>query len=169
MVASEVWDAENKPIEFVCMRSARRAMNIVAEMENALVRIWLSLPKFSSAVSNPCLSVCCYLKLPISVSLCSTCVWLLSTISSISSPLQTDCNGSMTFSTPFQLPCTELHVASWGNKSVCWLMYESKILYSNGFLTCVQLLLWFILSFITVCFSFSVCMCYRSTRRREET
>lgn len=39
MVASEVWDAETKPIEFVCNKGARRAMNIVAEMESALVRI----------------------------------------------------------------------------------------------------------------------------------
>ncbi|XP_040000042.1 thrombopoietin isoform X2 [Xiphias gladius] len=65
MVASEVWDAETKPIDFVCNRSARRAMNIVAEMESAL----------------------------------------------------SDCNGIMTLSTPVQLPCTELHVASWENKS----------------------------------------------------
>ncbi|XP_071348642.1 thrombopoietin isoform X2 [Trachinotus anak] len=27
------------------------------------------------------------------------------------------CNGGMTFSTPIQLPCTELHIASWENKS----------------------------------------------------
>lgn len=65
MVASEVWDAENKPIDFVCNKGARRAMNIVAEMESAL----------------------------------------------------SDCNGSTTLSTPVQLPCTELHVASWENKS----------------------------------------------------
>lgn len=39
MVASEVWDAETKPIDFVCNRAARRAMNVVAEMQNALVRI----------------------------------------------------------------------------------------------------------------------------------
>ncbi|XP_067385071.1 thrombopoietin isoform X4 [Channa argus] len=36
MVASEVWDAEPKPIDFVCNRAARRAMNTVAEMESAL-------------------------------------------------------------------------------------------------------------------------------------
>ncbi|XP_038573962.1 thrombopoietin isoform X3 [Micropterus salmoides] len=65
MVASEVWDAETKPIDFVCNKSARRAMNIVAEMESAL----------------------------------------------------SGCNGSTTLSTPLQLPCTELHVASWKNKS----------------------------------------------------
>ncbi|XP_067385068.1 thrombopoietin isoform X1 [Channa argus] len=65
MVASEVWDAEPKPIDFVCNRAARRAMNTVAEMESAL----------------------------------------------------TDCNGSMTLSSPIQLPCTELHVESWENKS----------------------------------------------------
>lgn len=39
MVASEVWDAETIPIEFVCNKGARRAMNIVAEMKSALVRI----------------------------------------------------------------------------------------------------------------------------------
>ncbi|XP_049888620.1 thrombopoietin isoform X3 [Epinephelus moara] len=65
MVASEVWDAETKPIEFVCNKGARRAMNIVAEVERAL----------------------------------------------------SDCNSSATLPTPVQLPCTELHVASWGNKS----------------------------------------------------
>lgn len=65
MVASEVWDAETKPIEFVCNKGARRAMNIVAEMKSAL----------------------------------------------------SDCNGSTTLSTPVQLSCTELHVASWENKS----------------------------------------------------
>ncbi|XP_038573961.1 thrombopoietin isoform X2 [Micropterus salmoides] len=42
MVASEVWDAETKPIDFVCNKSARRAMNIVAEMESALSPISLS-------------------------------------------------------------------------------------------------------------------------------
>ncbi|XP_034743135.1 thrombopoietin isoform X1 [Etheostoma cragini] len=65
MLASEVWDAETKPIEFVCNKGARRAMNIVAEMERAL----------------------------------------------------SNCNGSTTLSTPVQLPCIELHVASWENKS----------------------------------------------------
>uniref|UniRef100_A0A3B5A222 Thrombopoietin n=1 Tax=Stegastes partitus TaxID=144197 RepID=A0A3B5A222_9TELE len=54
VVASEVWDAETKSIEFVCNRVARRALNIVPEMNNAL------------------------------------------------------------------LPCTELHIASWENKSVRW-------------------------------------------------
>ncbi|KAM7400632.1 hypothetical protein PAMA_005024 [Pampus argenteus] len=66
MVASELWDAETKPVDFVCNRAARRAMNIVAEMQKAL---------------------------------------------------KNDCNGSMTFSTPVQLPCAELHVASWEIKS----------------------------------------------------
>uniref|UniRef100_A0A3B4U0Y5 Zmp:0000001268 n=1 Tax=Seriola dumerili TaxID=41447 RepID=A0A3B4U0Y5_SERDU len=89
MVASEVWDAETKPIDFVCNRATRRAMNIVAEMESS------------------------------------------------------DCNGVMTLSTPVQLPCTELHVASWKNKSVCWHMYESKILYysNSGFITCLAVYL----------------------------
>ncbi|GLD51095.1 solute carrier family 12 member 9-like isoform X1, partial [Lates japonicus] len=65
MVASEVWDAETKPIHFVCNRAARRAMNIVAELESTLK----------------------------------------------------GCDSVMTLSTPVQLPCTELHVASWENKS----------------------------------------------------
>ncbi|XP_042354143.1 thrombopoietin isoform X2 [Plectropomus leopardus] len=65
MVASKLWDAETKPIEFVCDKSARRAMNIVAELQSAL----------------------------------------------------NDCDGLTTLSTLVQLPCTELHVASWGNKS----------------------------------------------------
>ena len=59
----------------------------------------------------------------------------------MSSPWQKDCNGSMTLSTPVQLPCTELHVASWENKSVCWRMYESKILNHSRFLTCLMLIL----------------------------
>uniref|UniRef100_A0A8C2ZM64 Thrombopoietin n=1 Tax=Cyclopterus lumpus TaxID=8103 RepID=A0A8C2ZM64_CYCLU len=37
MVASEVWHTETNPTEFVCNRGARRAMNIVAEMESALL------------------------------------------------------------------------------------------------------------------------------------
>ncbi|XP_055359577.1 thrombopoietin isoform X2 [Betta splendens] len=36
MVATEVWDAETKPKDFVCNRAARRALNIVMEMEGAL-------------------------------------------------------------------------------------------------------------------------------------
>ncbi|XP_053294785.1 thrombopoietin isoform X1 [Pleuronectes platessa] len=73
MVASEVWDAETKPIDFVCNRAARRVLNIVAEMESAL----------------------------------------------------SDCNAVMTLSTPVQLPCTELHVASWEDKSVL-LQYQER-------------------------------------------
>ncbi|XP_023141550.2 thrombopoietin [Amphiprion ocellaris] len=65
VVASEVWDAETKSREFVCNRVARRALNIVPEMNSAL----------------------------------------------------SDCNGMMTLCTPVQLPCTELHIATWENKS----------------------------------------------------
>ncbi|XP_054612525.1 thrombopoietin isoform X3 [Dunckerocampus dactyliophorus] len=36
MLASEVWDAGTKPIDFVCSRSARRAMNIVSEIQTAM-------------------------------------------------------------------------------------------------------------------------------------
>ncbi|XP_035025124.1 thrombopoietin isoform X1 [Hippoglossus stenolepis] len=89
MVASEVWDAETKPIDFVCNRAARRVLNIVAEMESALSPISPSLT---------CLSGYCHLF-------------------SMSLPWQSDCNAVMTLSTPVQLPCTELHVASWENKS----------------------------------------------------
>ncbi|XP_077378214.1 thrombopoietin isoform X1 [Festucalex cinctus] len=65
MLASEVLYAETKPIDFVCSRSARRAMNIVEEMQTAL----------------------------------------------------NNCNTSTILPTPVQLPCTELHVASWERKS----------------------------------------------------
>lgn len=37
VVASEVWDAETKPIEFVCHKGMRRSLNIAADMERALV------------------------------------------------------------------------------------------------------------------------------------
>ncbi|XP_028988168.1 thrombopoietin isoform X1 [Betta splendens] len=65
MVATEVWDAETKPKDFVCNRAARRALNIVMEMEGALG----------------------------------------------------DCSHLRTLSSPVQLPCPALHVASWENKS----------------------------------------------------
>ncbi|XP_019734405.1 thrombopoietin isoform X3 [Hippocampus comes] len=65
VLASQVSYAGSKPIDFVCSRSARRAMNIVAEMQTAL----------------------------------------------------NNCNSSTILPTPVQLPCTELHVASWERKS----------------------------------------------------
>ncbi|XP_077471660.1 thrombopoietin [Stigmatopora argus] len=65
MLASEVQDAETKPIDFVCSRSARRAMNIVTEMQAAL----------------------------------------------------NNCNSSAILPTPVQIPCTELHIATWERKS----------------------------------------------------
>lgn len=37
VVASEVWDAETKPIEFVCSKGTRRSMNIAADVESSLV------------------------------------------------------------------------------------------------------------------------------------
>lgn len=37
VVVCEVWDAETKPIEFVCNKGMRRSMNIAAEMGSALV------------------------------------------------------------------------------------------------------------------------------------
>uniref|UniRef100_A0A3Q3K0F4 Thrombopoietin n=1 Tax=Monopterus albus TaxID=43700 RepID=A0A3Q3K0F4_MONAL len=39
-----VWDAETKPTDFVCIRAARRAMNIVAEIEVCLSVVHLFLP-----------------------------------------------------------------------------------------------------------------------------
>ncbi|CAG5896704.1 unnamed protein product [Menidia menidia] len=65
MVASEVWGTETKPIEFVCSRTARKAMNIGPEIETAL----------------------------------------------------SDCINSTSLSTLVQLPCTELHIATWGEKT----------------------------------------------------
>ncbi|XP_021445313.1 uncharacterized protein thpo isoform X2 [Oncorhynchus mykiss] len=38
MVASEVWNAETRPIDFVCDRESRRDMNTVAEMAAALAQ-----------------------------------------------------------------------------------------------------------------------------------
>lgn len=37
VVASEVWDAETKPVEFVCHRGVRRSLNVAAATERALV------------------------------------------------------------------------------------------------------------------------------------
>ncbi|XP_041660075.1 thrombopoietin isoform X2 [Cheilinus undulatus] len=69
LVASEVElrtvDAETKSIEFVCNKGARKALNIVAEVKNAL----------------------------------------------------SNCNSLTRLSTPVQLPCIQLHAASWENKS----------------------------------------------------
>lgn len=50
---------------------------------------------------------------------------------------QSECNGLMTLSSPIQLPCPEIHVASWESKSVCWHMYESKIIYQHVYITCL--------------------------------
>ncbi|XP_061878594.1 thrombopoietin [Entelurus aequoreus] len=53
MLVSEVRDAETKPIDFVCSRSARRAMNIVAEMQAAMNNCNSSTP-LSTPVHLPC-------------------------------------------------------------------------------------------------------------------
>lgn len=37
VVASEVWDADTKPIEFVCHKGTRRSLNIASDLERALV------------------------------------------------------------------------------------------------------------------------------------
>ncbi|XP_020566756.1 uncharacterized protein LOC110016899 isoform X4 [Oryzias latipes] len=53
MVACKVWDTEAKPIAFVCNRAARRALNIVAELEGAL-SVCADLMTLSSPVLLPC-------------------------------------------------------------------------------------------------------------------
>uniref|UniRef100_A0A3P9KSV5 Thrombopoietin n=1 Tax=Oryzias latipes TaxID=8090 RepID=A0A3P9KSV5_ORYLA len=53
MVACKVWDTEAKPIVFVCNRAARRALNIVAELESAL-SVCADLMTLSSPVLLPC-------------------------------------------------------------------------------------------------------------------
>lgn len=90
VVASEVWDAETKPIEFVCHKGMRRSLNIAADMERALVSP--ANPPHSAPLSTSALTA--------------------------TSPLQRSCNASMMLSTPVQLPCVELHVTSWQNKTV---------------------------------------------------
>ncbi|XP_037837745.1 thrombopoietin [Kryptolebias marmoratus] len=66
VLASEVmWDAETNPEVFVCSRVARKALNVVPQIQTALG----------------------------------------------------ECFGSANLSAPVQLPCTELHVATWENKS----------------------------------------------------
>lgn len=89
VVASEVWDAETKPIEFVCHRGMRRSLNIAAETERALV----------SPADPP---VCP----PHAAALTAT------------SLLQRGCNGSTMLSAPVRLPCVQLHVTSWQNQTV---------------------------------------------------
>uniref|UniRef100_A0A673CB05 Thrombopoietin n=1 Tax=Sphaeramia orbicularis TaxID=375764 RepID=A0A673CB05_9TELE len=44
MVASEVWDVETRPIDFVCSRASRKALNIVAEMETISLPLSVKLP-----------------------------------------------------------------------------------------------------------------------------
>ncbi|XP_051268484.1 thrombopoietin isoform X2 [Dicentrarchus labrax] len=68
VVASEVWDAETKPIDFLCNKGARRVMNIVAGMESAL---------------STYLSGLCHLSLPLQ----SNCNGL----TALSTPLQLPC------------------------------------------------------------------------------
>lgn len=113
MIASEVWDSETKSTEFVCSRAARKALNIVPEMSSALVR--MSLPSSLASRSIYFKEMGCF----------TTSIWMLylsvlslSLVSPVSPPLQSNCNGSATLSTQVQLPCTELHAASWEHKSV---------------------------------------------------
>lgn len=53
MVASEVWDVETRPVDFVCSRASRKALNIVAEMESSLSDCDGSTT-LSAAVKLPC-------------------------------------------------------------------------------------------------------------------
>ncbi|RVE61937.1 hypothetical protein OJAV_G00175120 [Oryzias javanicus] len=53
MVASKVLDTEAKPEAFVCNRAARRALNIVAELESAL-SVCTDSMTISSAILLPC-------------------------------------------------------------------------------------------------------------------
>lgn len=89
VVASEVWDAETKPIEFVCHRGMRRSLNIAADTQRALV----SSPNPPSAPVGTCALTAASL-------------------------LQRSCNGSVMLATPVQLPCIELHVTSWQSQTV---------------------------------------------------
>uniref|UniRef100_A0A674CWN3 Thrombopoietin n=1 Tax=Salmo trutta TaxID=8032 RepID=A0A674CWN3_SALTR len=56
MVASEVWNAETRPIDFVCDRESRRDMNTVAEMEAALADCD-ALKTLPSPIQLPCIKV----------------------------------------------------------------------------------------------------------------
>ncbi|KAM4605142.1 thrombopoietin isoform 2-T2 [Polymixia lowei] len=53
---AEMWDAEARPVDFVCDRESRRAMNTVAEMETAL-GVCDDLATLSSPVQLPCIKV----------------------------------------------------------------------------------------------------------------
>nr|XP_057925025.1 thrombopoietin isoform X3 [Doryrhamphus excisus] len=53
LLAYEAWDAETKPIDFVCSRSARRAMNIVSEIQTAM-NDCNSSTSLSTPVHLPC-------------------------------------------------------------------------------------------------------------------
>ncbi|XP_056913952.1 thrombopoietin isoform X2 [Takifugu flavidus] len=56
VVASEVWDAETKPIEFVCHKGMRRSLNIAADMERALRSCNGSI-MLSTPVQLPCVEL----------------------------------------------------------------------------------------------------------------
>uniref|UniRef100_A0A4W5RLN5 Thrombopoietin n=2 Tax=Hucho hucho TaxID=62062 RepID=A0A4W5RLN5_9TELE len=56
MVASEVWNAETRPIDFVCDRESRRDMNTVAEMEAALADCD-ALKTLPFPIQLPCIKV----------------------------------------------------------------------------------------------------------------
>uniref|UniRef100_A0A3B5JX47 Thrombopoietin n=1 Tax=Takifugu rubripes TaxID=31033 RepID=A0A3B5JX47_TAKRU len=54
VVASEVWDAETKPIEFVCHKGMRRSLNIAADMERRSCNGSMML---STPVQLPCVEL----------------------------------------------------------------------------------------------------------------
>ncbi|KAM3603830.1 uncharacterized protein V6R79_002761 [Siganus canaliculatus] len=85
-------------------------MNIMAEIETALVRICL----FQNFCFTFLLSAC-YFYSATTLPHCSPSISPIPVICLL--PFQGNCTSSMTSSTPVQLPCTELHVPSWKNKS----------------------------------------------------
>ena len=108
--ATEVLDAETRPIDFVCDRESRRGINTVVAMEAALVCMCLGC--VCVCMMCTCMFVCMYFIPSISMwpewpsHLCLLFV-------------QADCYALSTLPFPVQLPCIKVHKASWDNKSVC--------------------------------------------------
>uniref|UniRef100_A0A3Q3AIE9 Thrombopoietin n=1 Tax=Kryptolebias marmoratus TaxID=37003 RepID=A0A3Q3AIE9_KRYMA len=105
-----MWDAETNPEVFVCSRVARKALNVVPQIQTALVRILSFLLSFEvNFVSQ---------HQPWMLNLIFIfCFFPFERTRLLRSP-QGECFGSANLSAPVQLPCTELHVATWENKSV---------------------------------------------------
>lgn len=112
MVASKVWDTEAKPVVFVCNRAARRALNIVAELESALVRVlFLTLRSLLAEFK-------CFSWVFLSSYRHSSACWLPGYCPG-SASFQSVCTDLMTLSSAVLLPCTGFNVATWEEKSVC--------------------------------------------------